>query len=142
MKHTPSSSARAVLFLIVSAAPALAQGREPRHQPDCSGGSNVEITRCTSRAYETADGELNRVFQAVLAESRRSQDVPPAERPRWEQTLRDAQRAWIAYRDADCCGLIRHEWQGGSGASAAKSGCLYDRTVERTNELTARYNVP
>lgn len=131
----------ALFFLAIATAPAFAQAWEPRNQPDCGASSNVEVTRCMHRAYDSADRELNRVFQAVLAEIRRSQDVPPAERPRWEQTLREAQRAWIAYRDADCRGLIRYEWWGGSGASAAESGCLYDRTVERTNELKARYHV-
>lgn len=51
--------------------------------------------------------------------------------------LRDAQRAWIAFRDADC----DHEyaiWGEGSMRQIAGALCLLERTATRTLELRSK----
>ena len=54
--------------------------------------------------------------------------------------LVDAQRKWIKFRDADCLFSDPRE-EDGSIASANKSACLADRTIERLNHLE-QYNAP
>lgn len=56
-------------------------------------------------------------------------------RREWREALQDAQRKWIAFRDADCKGPVAYAWYGGTGASAAVLSCMVDKTVTRTGEL-------
>ena len=53
--------------------------------------------------------------------------------------MRKAQRAWIAFRDADCRGLVALDWAGGSGTPMAVSICMTDLTKRRTKTLKERY---
>jgi len=48
-----------------------------------------------------------------------------------ETALREAQRAWIAFRDAECA-LAYAEWGSGSHRNIAGSGCMADMTADRT----------
>ena len=48
--------------------------------------------------------------------------------------LRDAQRAWIAYRDAEC-GLAYARWQDGSMRVIVAANCLMTMTAQRAIEL-------
>ena len=48
--------------------------------------------------------------------------------------LRDAQRAWIAFRDADC-GLVYAIWAGGSIRIIVAGNCHLDKTARRSIEL-------
>ena len=50
--------------------------------------------------------------------------------------LRDAQRAWIAFRDADC-ELAYAAWGAGSMRHIAGSNCILEKTADRTVELWA-----
>jgi uncharacterized protein YecT (DUF1311 family) len=125
---------------MICAAPvtALAQVWEPAHQPRCSASSTVEYAQCASAALDRADAELNAVYQQTLQRIRRSNE-PFVDKAQWETALRAAQRAWIAWRDADCTGLLPFEWGGGTGTNAAITICQYSRTVDRTAELRGRY---
>ncbi len=51
-----------------------------------------------------------------------------------------AQRAWIAFRDANCkFELIGAEWHNGSGTTAAQQAYVLALTLQRTDELNRRY---
>lgn len=50
--------------------------------------------------------------------------------------LRDAQRAWMAFRDAEC-GLAYAVWGAGSMRHIAGTQCILDETAERVIELWA-----
>lgn len=55
--------------------------------------------------------------------------------------LRDAQRAWIAFRDAECA----FNWaifQDGTMRSLVSSGCFLDMTARRTFELRNQTEMP
>lgn len=60
----------------------------------CAGAANtqMEINQCAGDEFKRADGELNRVYQALL-QARRND-------PSATSKTRAAQRAWIAFRDA------------------------------------------
>jgi uncharacterized protein YecT (DUF1311 family) len=81
-----------------------------------------------------ADARLNRVYQNRIADAQRADRIAVRQRPRgWysqEAALRSAERAWIAYRDADC----RYAAQDATGTRIYGSvvrACLIDRTNDR-----------
>jgi uncharacterized protein YecT (DUF1311 family) len=55
--------------------------------------TQVEMNTCAGEEYKAADAELNRVYQAVLKKYK--------DDPKFLAKLRAAQRAWLAYRDAE-----------------------------------------
>jgi uncharacterized protein YecT (DUF1311 family) len=87
-----------------------------------------------------ADGTLNRVYQRALAAIAADPQTPADQKVVWRDNLTRAQRAWIAFRDADCLfDLIGAEWHDGSGTTAAQQACVLDKTRQRAKELTDRY---
>ncbi|UWQ16945.1 lysozyme inhibitor LprI family protein [Jannaschia sp. M317] len=104
--------------------------------PDLSG---VEMRFCAGLAYEEADAELNAAYRIAITNAKafdetmaaEGRDVPVT----LEETLREAQRAWIPYRDA-ACDAEALTWRGGTGAPMAGTLCLLRMTLVRTDELT------
>jgi uncharacterized protein YecT (DUF1311 family) len=107
---------------------------------DCANAtSTAEMNYCVDREYQTADAELNEVYQMVLRSIREGGGEAPYDPVSWEAALVEAQRTWIAFRDADCKGLVPMEWTGGSGTTVAVLGCMIELTKERTRALGERY---
>ena len=57
----------------------------------------------------------------------------------FEEAMRKSQRAWVAFRDADCKELAAQYWAGGTGTTSAVLGCMTEKTVQRTKELKDLY---
>jgi len=108
-------------------------------QPDCETTVNQgEMNECALIAYRAADAALNRQWAITLAAVRRrdqSDTAPigmgsgPAE-PR----LRDAQRAWIVYRDSHCDSRYPYGSTGQLDYMMNVS-CLTQLTLARTEQL-------
>jgi uncharacterized protein YecT (DUF1311 family) len=108
---------------------------------DCSEGtSTVEISQCFERELTRADAELNRAYQVALKGARDDSALPATLKGKWEAALRDAQRKWVTFRDADCKELIGYEWYGGTGMGSAVLSCMVEKTKARSKELLARYD--
>lgn len=101
--------------------------------------STVEMNFCADKDYQAADKELNKAYDAALASTKSRDDEKPYDAKSFEEAMRAAQRAWVAYRDADCKDLIAQEWSGGTGTTAASLGCMTEKTIQRTKELKERY---
>ena len=104
--------------------------------PDCENTANQgEINACALIGYREADAELNRQWAVTLAAVRkRNGDVPAPVGGAPEQRLRDAQRAWITYRDAHCDSFLPY----GSTAQldyAQNIWCHTELTQARTEQL-------
>lgn len=88
---------------------------------------NVEY-QSTIRTLRGADGESENTVWDTITET-----WVPLTR---EEMLREAQRAWIGFRDAEC--RVR-DWTminaSGSSRSMISSGCIAGFTVERVREL-------
>ncbi|HGL4258867.1 lysozyme inhibitor LprI family protein [Burkholderia dolosa] len=96
-------------------------------QANCTSATDqATLTACADRAYKKADAELNRTYQAVTA---RLRDARPL-----ADKLVNAQRAWIAYRDAECH-FSSANAEGGSVYPVVMSTCLEDLTKARTETL-------
>jgi uncharacterized protein YecT (DUF1311 family) len=97
------------------------------------GSSTVGMGFCLAAEREAWDSRLNEVYGARMAEHRASdaEYTPPLSEA---DTLRDAQRAWIPFRDANCLYEISH-WGGGTGAGPAGTACIMRMTAGRALEL-------
>ncbi|HEU0299802.1 MAG TPA: lysozyme inhibitor LprI family protein [Longimicrobium sp.] len=89
---------------------------EPRTQ--------LEMNQCAAREFTRADSILNAVWQQVISQV--DPDLAPP--------LRQAQRAWIQLRDAQCA-FDRAEFEGGSMAPMVHSFCMAFHARERTAYL-------
>jgi uncharacterized protein YecT (DUF1311 family) len=100
--------------------------------------STPDVTLCINDAYEAADKQLNAAYHSAMAsidKGDRSLEV----RKDWRKALVEAQRRWIAYRDAEC-ELTGFQWFGGTGRSGAVLDCARVLTEARTKALKQHAN--
>jgi len=103
------------------------------------GYSTVAMGYCLDQELSFWDGQLNDAYGQLMQAMRAADEGLPAHLAIQSSSLRDMQRAWIAYRDARC----DHEaslWQGGTGASPAYLNCLMDETAQQALYLGALYS--
>lgn len=116
--------AAAVAILAVSATAASAQDcTDPQTQTD--------LNICAGKRYEAADAALNAIYGTVrdrLDEAGREQ-------------LLTTQRAWIAYRDAECTFRSRGV-EGGSIYPLIYGDCLTELTEQRTADFENMLDCP
>ncbi len=107
---------------------------------DCNkASSTVEINFCADKDYQAADKALNAAYAMALKYVRSRDLEKPYDAKSFEAALKNAQRAWVAYRDADCKDLVAQEWSGGSGTTSAILGCMTEKTMQRTKDLKERF---
>lgn len=130
----------AMLLMAMHAAPAWADDALPA---DCTEAmSTVEMNACAGAEFEKADAELNRVYKLAIASiPEMATDEQPFDKVSWEESLRASQRAWIAFRDAECEDHVEKFWAGGSGRTVEIVGCKTEKTEQRTKDLKQRYEI-
>jgi uncharacterized protein YecT (DUF1311 family) len=110
---------------------------------DCTAPQDtVSQNACAEKDLEAADAALNAAYKKALASIAKSDQSAPYDQKSWEAALRSSQRAWVAFRDADCKGDVPFLWSGGTGTTAAVLGCMTTKTKTRTEELNERYEAP
>jgi uncharacterized protein YecT (DUF1311 family) len=100
--------------------------------------SQLAMNMCAQLDFERADADLNRVYQDEIAgaqQADREIDRASDQRPTSEAVLRQAQRAWITFRDAQCTYEGYGEARGGSMEPMVYSGCRARLTRERIAQL-------
>jgi uncharacterized protein YecT (DUF1311 family) len=108
-------------LLLMMAVPAGAQTL------DCSDRSalpQIALNQCAAQDFQAWDDYLNAVYQQVIA-SGAVQNV---------EALREAQRAWIPYRDLTCDFEADRAF-GGSIAPLLRLTCLTRLTERRANDI-------
>jgi len=99
--------------------------------------SQMDMNFCAHLDFEAADAELNTLWKQVIADAREADseiDHASDKRPTGEAVLRDAQRAWIQFRDAHCT-FEGYEARGGSMEPMLEEGCRARLTRERITQL-------
>lgn len=120
---------------LVPGGPAAAQWA-PQTKCDSLGG--YELENCLGKELTEADTKLNAAYQQALS-AIAADDTPAGPKAAWRENMVAAQRAWLAYRDANCkFDLIGAEWHFGSGTTSAQQECVLALTQARTAELIAR----
>ena len=120
---------KALLVAALLLAPAIAQA-EPQSALDrClaspAGASTMGQIQCIGDAVAVQDARLNKNYARAMAK------LTPAQKDR----LRAAQRAWIAFKQADCQSLQDDAW--GTLSRVTANMCVLDRTTQRADELAA-----
>lgn len=104
------------------------------------GYSTLGISSCNADEAAAWDVLLNEEYRATMTEF----ETYDAEDAKYSSglasrvdTLRDAQRAWIVFRDAECLNEYAL-WGSGSMRNIIGSACILNETAERTIELWAK----
>jgi uncharacterized protein YecT (DUF1311 family) len=79
---------------------------------------------CMGSETEQQDAHLNQNYEAAM------QALPPAQ----QTQLRDAQRLWIKFRDADC--TLLGSLTDGSIDRINSASCFLNMTMKRADDLT------
>lgn len=109
------------LVWCMAAVPAAAECDAPQTQ--------AEITACAARDGNAADAALNAAYRQAMARLRDDD----------RQRLRDAQRAWLQFRDRECS-FRTHPYADGSVHATARAACVTALTRERVGHLLAQLN--
>ncbi len=135
----------ATLFLSL-----LLQSAEPLHecnQEEADRSIQPEMNQRDWCEFQIADAELNAQWKVTVAAMKeRDADYAPYKRegdtsPGWFESLLEAQRGWLTYRDGHCT-LERYHARGGSAAPMLEVGCLVVLTRMRTRELKELVTFP
>ena len=124
MRSRPDFRSMAIAALALCL-PAMAQAA-------CPGDTQVEMNECAAAEYKAADAELNAAWKPAKAffdEAGHGED------------LLKAQRAWIAFRDAEC---LHAYAQGGTGSIRTLYGasCRLEETAERALDFRSWLGEP
>lgn len=125
-------------LLLLTAALALSTPGLAADKADIEKRYSVIYSDCVQRAGATADyvscigAEINWQDKYL---NRRYQDLMKALTPPQQAKLRDAQRAWIGFRDKWCAAHQDPEW--GSLSTIVANQCVLDMTIARTIDLEA-----
>jgi uncharacterized protein YecT (DUF1311 family) len=120
---------RALLLLLALGGPALAQ------EPNCAAPqTQADMTQCAGIAYRMADEDLNLAYQMTLKTFADFAAADPELGEGGVEAVRQAQRAWIAYRDAACTAEA-WSYRGGSMEPMVLANCLERLTRARTEDL-------
>jgi uncharacterized protein YecT (DUF1311 family) len=90
--------------------------------------TGAEQKHCAEQRYREAADALQAAYGRALARAANADDKAAATA---------SQRAWEAYRDAECRGVVGRG--GGSGRMVWVLGCLKEKTDARTGELDVPY---
>jgi len=124
------SMIRPFLVLACLSLPATAQ------EVDCANAvTQMDMNQCAYDDWEAADAELNDAYgQAMVLLQGWDADLPKDEQG-GAQALKEAQRAWITFRDK-ACEAEGYAMKGGSAEPLLVYGCMRQLTEDRTSQLT------
>jgi len=88
------------------------------------GETTLGMVECSARETALWDERLNARYAAL-------EEMLD---PEAFAALREAQRAWLTFRDAECT-FARALWSGGTVAPVVAAGCLLDQTARRAIAL-------
>lgn len=110
---------------------------------DCTTASTtVDLNACAEIELEAADAALNAAYKQALEKIKTHDHDKPFDAKSYEAAFRTAQRAWLAYRDADCKGVVPFIAGGGTATTGEILGCLTDKTKARTAEIINQFDEP
>lgn len=97
--------------------------------------TQVEMNACAWQAYQMADGDLNADYKRAMAHLQKADEAYlPLGAVLGTIMLRDAQRAWITFRDKNC-EVETLAYRGGSIVPLIHTTCLEGMTRARSEQL-------
>lgn len=111
--------------MITAATLSAASAQQPVPADCADAQTQADMNICSSEAYDRADKALNEAYKAAIAQATQLWGSP--------NKMRDAQRAWIAYRDKACA--VYEYPDGGSIQPLLINECMTKVTQDRTDDL-------
>ena len=102
-----------------------AQGQDTLPAECRDAQTQTDLNICSYKAYQNADKALNEAYKTAVTEATSLWGSP--------DKLRDAQRAWITYRDKAC--EVYNYPEGGSIQPLLINECMLKITKDRTDDL-------
>ena len=93
------------------------------------GQTQAEMNAQARKDFERVDAELNKSYQSLLAKLADTEA---------KNKLRESQRAWIAFRDAEAL-FFADQFRGGSAAPVLRWGSMTQTTEQRIKQLKADF---
>lgn len=104
-------------------------------EPDCKAPeTQTDMTICAGKDYEKADKQLNAEYQKLRKALTARDKTADADGKGATEALVAAQRAWVAFRDANCA-LSGFQARGGTMEPMLISSCLAEMSGKRAEEL-------
>ncbi|GAA0784942.1 DUF1311 domain-containing protein [Roseibium denhamense] len=125
----------AILTACFLGATSLSVPAAAQQDTDCkSPVTQSDMTYCSKLDWEAADKELNTAYAAAMASMKQTDSYLSDDLKGAADALRNAQRAWIPYRDKACdaYGFLA---RGGSMEPMLVFDCRTTLTQQRTKEL-------
>lgn len=113
-------------ILMCAAGPAQSQPQTDGSASCAAAQTQLALNECSANALSVSDKKLNQLYRTV--EGRLADDAGARNR------LVDAQRRWIAFRDAECA-FRTSAVEGGSMQPMVRSLCLTSLTDARITDL-------
>ena len=127
-KHMPTLAVMLVV-LALAAGPAQAEG------PTCNLlGGQGELNACAADNFKAADARLDEVYARAVTKAQGWDAELDPDQKGAEKSLREAQRAWITYRD-ETCNAESYRFYRGSVRPMFRLSCKTRVTDVRTEEL-------
>jgi uncharacterized protein YecT (DUF1311 family) len=111
----------------ISRSPASSVSTRSRGDP-CDSPTLTDQRFCLNRSIATNDAELNRTYQELIDQARKSGGSE------LESRFQESQRDWINQRDADC--TAQTQSTDGKLWARARARCLANYSSRRTAELS------
>jgi uncharacterized protein YecT (DUF1311 family) len=122
----------ALLVLICSRLPLAGRGATPQEGP-CwqSASTQLAMNQCATQEVQEADVDLNKTYERFISKY--------ADDPEKVARIKKAQRAWVAFRDAEVEALFAESDRPGRGSvwPMCRSLELAKLTADRTKQLKA-----
>jgi uncharacterized protein YecT (DUF1311 family) len=109
-----------------------AAGSQLSSRDPCDSSTPVDQRSCLNRSIATGDVDLNRAYQELLAQARKSGGSE------LEDRFQQSQREWINQRDGAC--TAQTPSANGKLWARARARCLADYSGKRTSELQRNLN--
>ncbi len=101
----------------------------PTSQVDAQ--TQAEMNAQARKDFERVDAELNKIYQSLLAKLADTEA---------KNKLRESQRAWIAFRDAEAA-FAADQFRGGSAAPVLRWTSMNETTEQRIKQLKGDFPV-
>lgn len=106
--------------------------------------NNAELTNCGQILHAREDAAMTLIYKQLIESFKQEDKDSPingvSRSGSREEALREAQRAWINYRDKDCAYESLVLGNGGTISSSLQWGCLATLTKNRAIELQKMLN--
>ncbi|HEU0049807.1 MAG TPA: lysozyme inhibitor LprI family protein [Nitrososphaera sp.] len=99
----------------------------PTSQVDAQ--TQAEMNAQARKDFDRVDAELNKIYQSLLAKLADTEA---------KNKLRESQRAWIAFRDAEAA-FAADQFRGGSAAPVLRWTSMTETTEQRIKQLKADF---